>query len=91
LRFWRKLGLTTARGQSLEEEEPLIQPTLTSTRLPSVPKDDTALDRRDIRSWKDLRREPKHGLYLQLIKLIRMIARDDSMCLFLHRAGVDHL
>jgi hypothetical protein len=80
LRFWRNpRWFKGSRKTIQEDEEPLIEPSPgQAAQLPKVPKDDPALDRRDERKWRDLRKKPK-GFYLRGLRAVRWLKRDDSM------------
>jgi len=79
LRFWRKFKWSKRGSKTVQEdEEPLIEASAgQAPQLPRVPKDDPALDRRDERKWRDLRKKPK-GLYLRGLKAVRWLTRDDG-------------
>lgn len=78
LRFWRSVKWFKSSKTTHEDEEPLIEPSVgQAAQLPKVPKDDPALDRRDERKWRDLRKKPK-GFYLRGLRAVRWLKRDDS-------------
>lgn len=76
-RHWRRKDNTRKTIQ--EEQEPLIEAATEHPHMPKTPKDDPALNRRDERKWRDLRKKPK-GLYLRGLRIARWLTRDDGKC-----------